>query len=88
MRLPAISRREAYVVGLGQSILNSANAPNFATLYVMLDEFPNRLSHDLSADAISANLQSVFNEESPGATVNVLVAPPGMAWERPAVLSS
>ena len=37
----------------GQSVLLGANAPNFATLYVMLDDFPNRLDANLGADAIA-----------------------------------
>ena len=60
----------------GQSVLLGANAPNFATLYVMLDDFPNRLDPDRGADAIAAKLQSEFNARLPGAVVNVFGAPP------------
>ncbi len=60
----------------GQSILLSANAPNFGTLYVMLEDFPARRASDRSADAIAAKLQIAFDEELPGATVNVFGAPP------------
>ena len=60
----------------GQSVLLNANAPNFGTLYVMLDPFPERLAHDRGADWIAARLQSAFNERVPGAVVNVFGAPP------------
>ncbi len=59
----------------GQSILLGANAPNFGTLYVLLDEFPNRRAHDLGADAIASRLQSEFNARLPAARVNVFGAP-------------
>jgi multidrug efflux pump len=57
-------------------VLLGANAPNFGTLYVMLDDFPNRLDEDLQAHAIAARLQASFNAELPGAIVNVFGAPP------------
>ena len=60
----------------GQSVLLGASAPNFGTLYVMLDEFPNRLAEDRHADAIAARLQREFNDEVTGAQVNVFGAPP------------
>jgi multidrug efflux pump len=60
----------------GQSVLLGANAPNFATLYVMLDDFPNRLEANLGADAIAARLQGEFNARVAGAVVNVFGAPP------------
>jgi len=41
----------------GQSILLNANAPNFGAMYVMLEEFPLRTAHDLSADAIGTRLE-------------------------------
>ena len=60
----------------GQSVLLGTNAPNFGTLYVMLDDFPNRLAHDLSADAIAAKLRADLVEAVPGAAITVLGAPP------------
>jgi multidrug efflux pump len=60
----------------GQSVLMGANAPNFATLYVMLDGFEHRLDPALTADAIGARLQADFSEEVPGAVINVFGAPP------------
>ncbi len=60
----------------GQSALIGVNAPNFGTLYIMLDEFPKRLDHDRGADAIAAKLQTSLSEEVAGASITVLGAPP------------
>ena len=60
----------------GQSVLLGASAPNFGTLYVMLDDFPNRLDHEKHADTIAVKLQNAFNEQAVGAVVNVFGAPP------------
>ena len=60
----------------GQSVLLGANAPNFGTLYVMLDDFPHRLAPELQADAIGVTLQAAFGAKVPGAVVNVFGAPP------------
>jgi len=59
----------------GQSVLLGANAPNFGTLYVLLDEFPNRRSPELGAVAIADRLQAEFNAKLPGARVHVFGAP-------------
>jgi multidrug efflux pump subunit AcrB len=60
----------------GQSVLLGANAPNFGTMYIMLDPFPQRDTPELQADAIAAKLQEAFNEQVPLALVNVFGAPP------------
>jgi multidrug efflux pump len=60
----------------GQSVMIGANAPNFATLYVMLDDFPARHAADRSADAIAAKLQQSLGEAAPGARITVFGAPP------------
>ncbi|MBA4187662.1 MAG: transporter [Planctomycetaceae bacterium] len=60
----------------GQSILIGTNAPNFGTLYIMLDDFPNRLTHDLGADAIAVTLQAELGKAVPGSEITVLGAPP------------
>jgi len=79
-RLDAIARRTPgvrhTVAVSGQSILLGANAPNFGTLYVMLDDFPSRRAPELFADAIAEKLQAAFAAEVPGAIVNVFGAPP------------
>jgi multidrug efflux pump len=60
----------------GGSILLGANAPNFATMYVMLDDFPNRRDADRSADEIASRLRVEYAEKVPGAIINVFGAPP------------
>jgi multidrug efflux pump len=60
----------------GQSVLLGVNAPNFATLYVMLDDFEHRLDASRSADAIATRLREEFAEGVPGATIHVFGAPP------------
>jgi multidrug efflux pump subunit AcrB len=60
----------------GQSILLGANASNFGALYVMLDDFENRKSHDLSSEKIAEALQERFNLEVPSAEINIFGAPP------------
>jgi multidrug efflux pump len=60
----------------GQSVLLGTNAPNFGTLYVMLDDFPNRHAPDRGADAVAAKLRADLTAAVPGAAVTVLGAPP------------
>jgi multidrug efflux pump len=60
----------------GQSVMIGTNAPNFATLYVMLDDFPNRRTEDLSSDAIAAKLQQTLSDAVPAAKITVFGAPP------------
>jgi multidrug efflux pump subunit AcrB len=60
----------------GQSILLGANAPNFGTMYVMLDDFHHRTAKNLSGDAIAEQLKSAFDNEVQDGVVNVLGAPP------------
>ncbi|HWB00320.1 MAG TPA: multidrug efflux RND transporter permease subunit [Pirellulales bacterium] len=60
----------------GQSILLGANAPNFGTLYVMLDDFHHRTGHGLSADTIAAELQQLFDAKVENGMVNIFGAPP------------
>ena len=60
----------------GQSQLLGANAPNFGTVYVMLDRFDDRLDPDRSADAVAAKLRAACDEHVAGARVQVFGAPP------------
>jgi hydrophobe/amphiphile efflux-1 (HAE1) family protein len=60
----------------GQSILLGANAPNFGTMYVMLDEFHHRALEGHSADWIAGQLDTQFQDEVQTAAVNVFGAPP------------
>jgi len=60
----------------GQSILLSANAPNFGAMYVMLQDFHERTAQGLSGEAIAATLQARFQEEIKDGLVGVFGAPP------------
>ncbi len=71
------ARGVAHTVSVsGQSVMIGANAPNFATLYVMLDEFPKRHDPALSGESIAARLQTELADAVPGAKVTVFGAPP------------
>jgi multidrug efflux pump subunit AcrB len=60
----------------GQSILLSANAANFGTMYLMLQDFHTRAEHHLSGEAIAASLKAQFDVAVQDGAVNVLGAPP------------
>ena len=60
----------------GQSVLLGAPAPNFGSLYVMLDEFHTRNAPERSAEEIAAKLRKIFTEKLATATVTVFGAPP------------
>jgi multidrug efflux pump subunit AcrB len=60
----------------GQSLLLNANAPNFGAMFVMLDDFRKRTSHDLHADAIAARLQAALQHDIQDAVINIFGAPP------------
>jgi multidrug efflux pump len=60
----------------GQSILLGAGSPNFASLYVMLEDFHHRTGHHQSANEIAVELQELFEREVNEAVVNVVGAPP------------
>jgi multidrug efflux pump subunit AcrB len=60
----------------GQSISLAANAPNFGAMYVMLDDFHERLAPGMSGSAIAARLQEKLQAEIRDGIVNVLGAPP------------
>jgi multidrug efflux pump subunit AcrB len=58
----------------GQSALLNANAPNFASVYLMLLDFHER-GPKLSADAIGRDLQAKLQHDVGDAVVNVFGAP-------------
>jgi multidrug efflux pump len=67
----------AHTVGIsGQSLILNANAPNLGSMYVLLKEFGERRSADLSAFAIAAKLRESCNNEVRGAIVSAFNAPP------------
>jgi hydrophobe/amphiphile efflux-1 (HAE1) family protein len=79
-RIEAMARETrgvAHTVGIsGQSILLGANAPNFGSLYVMLDEFDRRRGRDLTGDAIAAGFREECQTKVRDAMVSVFGAPP------------
>jgi multidrug efflux pump subunit AcrB len=60
----------------GQSLLLNANAPNFGSMFVMLDDFDKRRGHALSGEAIAARLQAELQHDIKDALINVFGAPP------------
>ena len=60
----------------GQSLLLNANAPNFGSMYVMLDEFHDRVARHRTADGIAEELRQLFQREVQDADINILGAPP------------
>ncbi len=60
----------------GQSFAIQVNSSNFGAMFVILDDFANRQSPDLSADAIAAALKARLAAEVPGALISVFPAAP------------
>jgi multidrug efflux pump subunit AcrB len=60
----------------GQSLLLGANAPNFGSMFVMLEDFDKRRGRELSGEAIAARLQAELQDEIKDAVINVFGAPP------------
>jgi multidrug efflux pump len=60
----------------GQSFLLSVNGSNFSSMFVMLDDFEERQTADMSADAIAGRLRQTLSRAVPEATVVVVGAPP------------
>jgi multidrug efflux pump len=60
----------------GQSILLGANAPNFGSMYVMLEEFARRRGAALTGDALAERLRSRCNADVREALVSIFGAPP------------
>ncbi len=60
----------------GTSFMLSANASNFGSMFVILDDFSLREEPGLSADDIAAKLRTACAAQIPEAMVTVLPAPP------------
>jgi multidrug efflux pump subunit AcrB len=60
----------------GQSILLGANAPNFGSMYVMLDEFQDRTKPELSGEAIADKVRGTLETEIINGSIGVFHAPP------------
>ena len=73
--LAAAASGVKHTVGIaGQSIVLSANAPNFATVYLMLDDFHHRIHR--TADIIANELKEKLEQEVPDALIHLFGAPP------------
>jgi multidrug efflux pump len=65
-----------HTVGIaGQSLLLGANAPNFGTFYLMLDDFEHRHGGGLSASDVAARISATLADAIPEARINILGAP-------------
>ena len=73
LKMPGVSHT---VVIAGQSILLNANAPNFGSMYVMLDDFHRRTRPGLSGDEIALKLHESLQKEIRDGLINVFGAPP------------
>ena len=60
----------------GQSLLLNTTAPNFGSMYVMLDDFDQRSLTQRTADQIAEDLRALFVNEVGEADINILGAPP------------
>ena len=60
----------------GQSLLLSANAPNYGSMYLMLDDFHHRLKPSLHGEAIAARLTAALQDDVTAGDVRVFGAPP------------
>ncbi len=62
----------------GNSFMLSAYGSNFGSMFIILKNFSDRKSHDMSGDAILATLRKRYSTEVPEALVNVF-APPAVS---------
>src|SRR5262249_40871525 len=60
----------------GQSVLLGANAPNFGSMYVMLEDFHKRTREGLTGDHLAGLLQDELARATGAGIVNVFGAPP------------
>jgi multidrug efflux pump len=60
----------------GNSFVLSAYGSNFGSMFIILDDFPQRQEPEKHADAIAAKIRSECAKRVPGAQVNVFGAPP------------
>jgi multidrug efflux pump len=73
---PGIEGVQDTVAVAGTSLILKANAPNLASLYVMLKEFGQRRGDSLTADAIAAEIQRRCQTEVRRAIVTAFGGPP------------
>ncbi len=72
-KIPGVAHTVAIA---GQSLLLNANAPNFGSMYVMLDDFHHRTKPGLSGDEIAERLKRDLETELQDGLVGVYGAPP------------
>ena len=72
-KVPGVSHTLAIA---GQSLLLGANAPNFGSMYVMLDEFEHRTHAGRGSEVIAEQLRKEFSSEIEDGLVGVFAAPP------------
>ena len=71
--IPGVKNAVAYN---GQSFLLSVNGSNFSSLFVQFDDFDQRQTPELYADAIAEQMRRRIAQELPGAMAVVVGAPP------------
>ena len=60
----------------GRSILLNAHGSNLGSMFIILDEFKNRRSHDLYYEEILKRLRGKFAKKIPDANIVLLGPPP------------
>jgi multidrug efflux pump len=60
----------------GTSLILNANASNLGSMYIILDDFDNRHSADLTADAIAKRLQDACQQQVQEAMISTFGGPP------------
>jgi multidrug efflux pump len=73
---PGVAGVKDTVTVAGTSLIFKANAPNLASLYLMLNSFDERRGPGLSADAIAAQVQRLCQSEARRAIVTAFGGPP------------
>jgi multidrug efflux pump len=72
-RVPGVRHTVAIA---GQSLLLNTPAPNFGSMYLMLDDFSERVPRGQTADRISEEVRALLESEVADAEVHLLGAPP------------
>ena len=83
--LPGVSHTVAIA---GQSLLLGANAPNFGSMYVMLDEFHIPRGQSRRPTLIGGQLKELFEQEVHDGEMDILVRLPSTGSARPAASRS
>ncbi len=73
LKVPGVKHTVAIA---GQSLLLTANAPNYGSMYVMLDDFEHRLRPSLQGEAIAGRLGTELQDAVSEGEVKIFGAPP------------